>query len=348
MSMPQKHGNTEIKRVEKAGRMDVRETKCFSTFFLVPLSPCLLAFLCLALWLRGPVVSSIQIESFEKQALISVQEMSASDLDTKLAGSRFATWFNQIIGPKAGVVWQLTECGERVVAPEETEHDLPACAEVSAKLPDGRRVFVAINVGTFKKGLNRKPAFFGAAIEQDLQLYPVQRLSDLPEMLSAPDRISQFLPPKKRIVNPPVMKAAPVRIPAAIQDAYLPSLPSIISPEFEELSPPPPPPAEPIRPSPHDPELVSESDLLSRAITRIKPVYPPNAKKMNATGKVEVEITISEEGLVVDAKAISGHLALRSAAVEAARNWVFKPVTINGANIRTKSVLTFTFTPSAK
>src|SRR5262245_58150279 len=351
--MPQSHGDTEIRRMEKTVKMGVRETKCISTFLLVPLSPCLLVFLSLSLCLNGSVASSIQIESFEKQALSLVQEISASDLDAKLAGSPFATWINQIIGPKAGVVWQLTECGERVGAPAETEHDLLACAEVNAKLPDGRRVFVAINVGTFKKGLNRKPAFFGAAIEKDLQLYPVRRLSDLPEMLRDPDRLSQYLPQTntgKRIVNPPVMKANPVRIPAPIRNAYLSSLPSNIPPEPEELSPPPPSPtAEPIQqPLPHDPEMVSERDLLSRAITTVKPVYPPNAKKMNATGKVEVEITVSEEGLVLEAKAISGHLALRSAAVDAARQWVFKPLTLNGANIRTKSVLTFIFAPSSK
>jgi TonB family protein len=67
---------------------------------------------------------------------------------------------------------------------------------------------------------------------------------------------------------------------------------------------------------------------------------------MKATGPVEVEITISEVGLVIEAKAISGHLALRSAAVEAARKWVFKPAMLNGKPIRVKSVLTFVFAPS--
>jgi len=68
---------------------------------------------------------------------------------------------------------------------------------------------------------------------------------------------------------------------------------------------------------------------------------------MNATGTVEVEITISEAGLVIEAKAISGHLALRSAAVDAARKWVFKPPMLNGKPIKVKSVLTFVFVPSA-
>jgi len=281
--------------------------------------------------------------------------MSASDLDAKLAGRPFAIWLSQIIGPKAGVVWQLAECGEQIVSPEEPGRDLRACAEINASLPDGRRVFVAISVGTFKKGLNGKPAFFGAAIEQNFQLYPVRRLSDLPEMLRAPDSLSDSLPDKRpaanagnRIIDPPMIQADQARLLAPIQDAYLLSPSSSLPPAAGDLSQPPPPPVTPApTPLPQEPEKVSERDLQSRAITRVKPVYPPNAKKMNAMGTVDVEITISEEGLVIEATAISGHFALRNAAVEAARKWVFKPETLNGARVRTKSVLTFIFAPGA-
>ncbi|HKQ77922.1 MAG TPA: energy transducer TonB [Blastocatellia bacterium] len=305
-------------------------------------------------WMNGPP----QIESFEKQALSSVQGMSASDLDARLAGSPFAIWFSGIIGPNAGVIWQLTECGERIVAPNETGSDLPACAEINANLPDGRRVFVAISVGTFKKGLNGKPEFFGAVIEQNLQLYPVRRLSDLPELLRSPESRFDDLLDKRtatntsdRIVNPPVIKADPAPLLAPSQDAYLLAQSSKGPPVASGMTQPPPAPPIPT-PAPQKPEVVrepakvSESATQSRAITKVKPVYPPNAKKMNATGKVEVEITISEEGLVVEATAISGHFALRNAAVDAARKWIFKPAIFNGAPASVKSVLTFVFAPS--
>ena len=308
----------------------------------------------LSVWMAGQMTvwmtGATQIESFEKQALSSVQEMSASYLDAGLSDRPFAIWFSQIIGPKAGVVWQLAECGERVVASGETGHDLHACAEVNAKLPDGRRVFVAISVGTFKKGLNGKPAFFGAVIEQNEQLYTVRRLSDLPEMLRAPDSLSDNRPATNtgnRIIDPPMIQTDPVRILTPTQDAYLAPPPPSVPPVADELIQPPPPAAPIPPPSPQEPEKVSESDLQSRVITRVKPFYPSSAKKMKATGPVEVEITISEEGLVIEATAISGHFALRSAAVEAARKWVFKPAILNGVQIRMKSVLTFIFAPSA-
>jgi protein TonB len=295
----------------------------------------------LCVWMIG----SPQIDSFEKQALSLVQAMPASALDAELPSRSFESWFKQVTGPKAGVVWQLTECGEQIVAPDKTGQDLPACAEVNATLPDGRKVFVVISVGTFKKGPTGKPALFRTVIEQNEQFYQVRRLSDLPKMLDAPDSVSDGLPNKRsatksknRIVNLPAINVSPVRIVTLSNSP--PSLSSNVPGAPNQVKPPPP--------LPREPEKVSESVLQGRAITRVNPVYPPNARKMNATGTVKVEITISEEGLVVAATAISGHFALRSAAVEAARKWVFKSAIFSGAPVKIKSVLTFTFGPDAK
>ena len=292
----------------------------------------------LCIWMSG----GAQIVSFEKQALSSAQETPASNLDAGLPASPFAIWFGQIVGPKAGVVWQLTECGEQIAAPGQMGQDMPACVEINAILPDRRKVFVAISIGTFKKGLAEKPAFFRAVIEKNEQFYQVLRLRDLPEMLRAPDG-----PPatkaKNRIVNLPVIKADSARIAAPFQ--YFSPLSSIVPPatggSTHEETPPPPSLRQSV-------ETVSESVLQDRVITMVKPVYPPGAKMMNATGTVEVQVTISQGGLVVEAVAINGHFALRNAAVEAARKWVFNPVIFNGAPIRVKSVLTFVFAPGAR
>src|SRR6266545_991058 len=157
---------------KEKGRRGSAETRRFE--FSFSLSSSLLV--SLSLWLCGSVAG--QTGSFEKQAISSAQEMSASDLDETLPNRPFANWFSEVIGPKAGVVWQLTECGEQI----EAGKDLPACAEVNASLPGGRKVFVAISVGTFKKGLTGKPSFFRAVIEQNEE----GRLSGQP-FLKSPD-----------------------------------------------------------------------------------------------------------------------------------------------------------------
>src|SRR5215510_11077703 len=288
------------------------------------------------------MVGAPQVDSFEKQALSLVRAMPASALDAKLPGRSFASWFEQLTGPKAGVIWQLTECGGQIVATDQTGQDLHVCAEVNASLPDGRKVFVMISVGTFKKGLTGKPVLFLAVIEQNKQFYQAGRLSDLPEMLRAPNSVSDGIPNKRpatktknRKGDLPAINVGPVRM---VTLFHYPSPPSSV-----ETPPPAPPP-----PLPQEMEKVSESMLQSRAINRVNPVYPSNVRKLNAAGTVQVEVTISEIGLVVEAKAISGHLALRSAAVEAARKWVFKPAIFNDAPVKIKGVLTFTFGPDAK
>ena len=64
--------------------------------------------------------------------------------------------------------------------------------------------------------------------------------------------------------------------------------------------------------------------------------------------KVEVQIVILEGGQVIEATAISGHPVLRTAAVDAAREWVYKPTMFNGVPTKMETVLTFTFAPGSQ
>lgn len=281
-----------------------------------------------------------QLASFEKQAMSLVQNMLASNLDVQLPKRPFANWFNQLIGPSAGVVWQLTECGDRNNAENGMEKDLAACTEANAVLPDGRKVVVLISVGTFKKGLNGKPAFFSAVVERNDQLYQARKLSDLPEMMRKPERNERRPPDITALLRPVKL------LPYAVY-SWLPALnfkPAGSS--FDEVKAPSPPPSSP--PKPLNPQKVLEGVLQGNAITRAKPVYPASARSMNAYGKVEVKIIISEEGRVIEAKAISGHPALHNAAVEAAYKWVYKPTTLNGVAVKVESILTFNFAPGAQ
>src|SRR5262245_23528899 len=100
-----------------------------------------------------------QLDLLEKEALERVRRMPASSFDVELPGSPFGDWFAQVVGPKAGVVWQLSECGEPSNQPTGGPRDLPACAEADAVLPDGLKVMVAISVGTFRRALLGDPVF---------------------------------------------------------------------------------------------------------------------------------------------------------------------------------------------
>src|SRR5271157_633751 len=60
-------------------------------------------------------------------------------------------------------------------------------------------------------------------------------------------------------------------------------------------------------------------------IKSVQPKYPPAALAIHAAGAVRIEATINKEGTVSDVKVLSGDTVLARAAVEAVRQWRYKP-----------------------
>jgi TonB family protein len=110
--------------------------------------------------------------------------------------------------------------------------------------------------------------------------------------------------------------------------------------------PPPPPPSKGVPPqmaaSPKK-LTVSGGVLQGKATRKVQPAYPPIAKSARAQGAVQIQVTISESGEVMNAQAISGHPMLREAALQAAKQWRFKPTELSGVPVKTQGLLTFNF-----
>jgi TonB family protein len=295
-----------------------------------------------------------QSESFEKRAISAAQRIPASSLDAKLPNRSFATWLSGLVGKDAGVVWQLAECGAG--APGGTGQDAMACAEATVLLPSGDTVIVGISIGTFKLGLIGEPTFQGAVIKTDERILQVRRLSDLPGMLSSSNGVSRQpllradlgreSKGTSRSLNGdsqmPDLQSDPTQMVlrpfSSLSSAALEHENDISAPKFsarDEAEAPPPPLA---RSQQSSGKLVDAS-----IISKGRPVYPPAAKAMGIAGKVEVRVVISEAGKVIEATPLNGHMMLRSAAAAAARQWVYKPATLNGLPVRTESVLTISF-----
>ena len=85
-----------------------------------------------------------------------------------------------------------------------------------------------------------------------------------------------------------------------------------------------------------------------KAIKKVQPRYPADAKAAGVSGAVSVRVLISEEGKVIEAEAVSGHQLLREAAVEAAKQWVFSPTKRSGAPVKVKGIITFHFNEKEK
>jgi TonB family protein len=67
-----------------------------------------------------------------------------------------------------------------------------------------------------------------------------------------------------------------------------------------------------------------------KLIKKVNPKYPKEALKKGVQGKVVLEATIDKNGNVVDAVIIDGHSLLNKAALEAIKQWKYKPFVKNG------------------
>jgi TonB family protein len=85
--------------------------------------------------------------------------------------------------------------------------------------------------------------------------------------------------------------------------------------------------------------------LQGAATRKVQPAYPAIAKAASAKGAVQVQITVDENGEVKDARVINGHPMLREAALQAAKQWRFKPTELSGVPVKTQGVMTFNFDP---
>lgn len=77
----------------------------------------------------------------------------------------------------------------------------------------------------------------------------------------------------------------------------------------------------------------AQSEIVRRAKSKVQPVYPDLARKMNITGTVKLEVTVAPNGTVKDAKVVGGHPVLASAALEAVKKWRFEPATMESSGI---------------
>src|SRR3954468_7783252 len=85
------------------------------------------------------------------------------------------------------------------------------------------------------------------------------------------------------------------------------------------------------------------------AIVHVDPVYPQEARQERVSGVVILETVIDHTGAVKDIKVLKGlPNGLSEAAVDAVKQWVFKPGTINGEAVDVIFNLTINFKLDAK
>ncbi len=77
----------------------------------------------------------------------------------------------------------------------------------------------------------------------------------------------------------------------------------------------------------------SGSDIVRRAKSKVQAVYPELARKMNITGTVKVQVVVSPNGAVKEAKVVGGHPVLAGAALDAVKKWRFEPAPVESTGV---------------
>ncbi len=88
---------------------------------------------------------------------------------------------------------------------------------------------------------------------------------------------------------------------------------------------------------------VSQGVAQGILLKRVAPVYPPNALRLRIEGNVQLLATISPAGNVTAVKIVSGDTLLAHAAVDAVKQWKYKPYLLNGTPVETEKPITVEF-----
>jgi protein TonB len=96
------------------------------------------------------------------------------------------------------------------------------------------------------------------------------------------------------------------------------------------------------------PQRVRVSQGVSQGllIKKVQPAYPPLARQARIQGQVLLQAEISKDGNIQNLRLISGHPMLAPAAIEAVKQWRYKPYYLNGEPVEVETQITVIFSLS--
>ncbi len=120
----------------------------------------------------------------------------------------------------------------------------------------------------------------------------------------------------------------------------------IISSAAVAPPPPPPPPPKVEAPKPAAPQRIRVGGNVQKAnlISAPRPVYPPLAKQARISGVVKLHAIIDKQGNIQQLTVESGHPLLIPAALEAVKQWRYKPTLLNGEPVEVITEIDVNFT----
>jgi protein TonB len=73
---------------------------------------------------------------------------------------------------------------------------------------------------------------------------------------------------------------------------------------------------------------------------RVEPVYPTLARQIGRAGRVELRAVIATDGTIQSLQVVSGDPLFYQSAMEAVRQWRYRPTVLNGEAVEVDTFIT--------
>ncbi len=89
---------------------------------------------------------------------------------------------------------------------------------------------------------------------------------------------------------------------------------------------------------------VSQEVMQGMVIAKVQPIYPPEARAARIQGSVVIAAIVGKDGNIQSERLVSGHPLLASAAMDAVKQWRYRPYLLNGNPMEVDTQITVNFT----
>ena len=157
------------------------------------------------------------------------------------------------------------------------------------------------------------------------------------KVLREPSRI----PLKTQMVHDEPSSGGPPSLDGLVEDGASDGVPNAVITEIARSVPP-----SVVKPAAPEKLRVSSGVAAGMLIYQLKPTYPRLAAQARIQGTVVLQAVIGKDGTVHDLHLISGHPMLVPAAIEAVRQWRYRPYLLNREPVEVDTQINVNFTLS--
>ena len=165
-----------------------------------------------------------------------------------------------------------------------------------------------------------------------------RRIADT--VFRAPSTIPPGIPTLADEPSPSIGEASPSRGPMGATDGVPGSL-------INATSAPPPVKRDPVvekAPVPREPVPIGGTVLAAKLIKKVVPEYPVLARQARVSGTVRLLGVVAKDGTIQKLELVSGHALLAPAALNAVRQWIYRPTLLNGQPVEVQAPIDVIFT----